>query len=109
MEGVREGKIGAAATESRSVALKLSFLGANPHVCLEPLETLETHVSHLIGNDPSKWRTDVPVWGGVRYVHLYPGIDLEVSGRGGVWAWQVYTSRMLTWPTCRFRWRGQIT
>ena len=32
--------------------------------------------------DPTKWYPDVPVWGGVRYLDLYPGIDLELSGVG---------------------------
>ena len=66
--------------------LRLRFLGANPHPRLEPFQRLETHVSYFIGNDPAKWRADVPVWGGVRYVGLYPGVDLEVSGEGGAGA-----------------------
>jgi hypothetical protein len=40
---------------------------------------LETHVSYFIGADPEKWRADVPVWGGVRYHELYPGVDLVVG------------------------------
>ena len=71
------------------VHLKLRFLGANPHPRLEPFHRLETHVSYFIGNDPAKWRADVPVWGGVRYVGLYPGVDLEVSGEGGRWGWRL--------------------
>jgi hypothetical protein len=69
--------------------LKLSFIGANPHPRLEPFDRLDTHVSYFIGSDPAKWRADVPVWGGVRYVDLYPGVDLEVMGDGGRWAWQL--------------------
>ncbi len=67
----------------RGVNLKLSFPGANPHPRLEPFNRLETHVSYFIGNDPAQWHADVPVWGGVRYVDLYPGIDLEVVGEDG--------------------------
>ncbi len=58
---------------------KLSFPGANPHPVLEPFDRLETHVSYFIGADPEKWRPDVPVWGGVRYRDLYPGVDLVVG------------------------------
>jgi len=29
------------------------------------------------------------VWGGVRYVGLYPGVDLELSGEGGRWGWRL--------------------
>ncbi len=62
------------------VHLKLSFLGANPQPRLEPFHRLHTHVSYFSGNDPTRWHADVPVWGGVRYVGLYPGMDLEVGG-----------------------------
>lgn len=65
------------------VNLKLSFVGANPHPHLEPFNRLETHISFFIGNDPEKWRPDVPVWASVTYKNLYPGLDLELTGDGG--------------------------
>ncbi|MBN1921670.1 MAG: SBBP repeat-containing protein, partial [Anaerolineae bacterium] len=67
----------------RGVNLRLSFPNANPHPRLEPFDRLETTVSYFLGNDPDGWRPAVPVWGGVRYVDLYPGIDLEVTSEGG--------------------------
>ncbi len=67
----------------KGVNLKLSFPGANPHPRLEPFNRLDTHVSYFIGNDPTQWHADVPVWGGVRYIDLYPGIDLEFTGESG--------------------------
>ena len=71
------------------VNLRLSFPGANPHPRLEPFDRLETHVSYFIGADPAKWRADVPVWGGVRYRDLYPGVDLEITGENGQWQWRL--------------------
>lgn len=65
------------------VNLKLSFPGAASQPRLEPFSKLDAAVSFFTGNDPSKWRTDVAAWGGVRYVDLYPGIDLEVIGLNG--------------------------
>ncbi|MBN2547987.1 MAG: SBBP repeat-containing protein, partial [Anaerolineales bacterium] len=65
------------------VNIKLSFPGANPNPRLEPFNRLETSVNYFLGNDPAGWRSEVPVWGGVRYKDLYPGIDLEVSGESG--------------------------
>ena len=44
---------------------------------------LDAKVSFLTGADPSQWRADVPAWAGVRYVELYPGIDLEITGQDG--------------------------
>jgi len=72
--------------ERQGVDLRLSFPGANPDPRLEPFNRLETTVSYFVGDDPDRWRSDAPVWGGVRYVDLYPGIDLEVTGEGGRWA-----------------------
>jgi hypothetical protein len=65
------------------IAIRLSFASANPHPAMEPFNHLETHVSFFTGSDPAKWRADVPAWGGVRYVDLYPGIDLELTGDQG--------------------------
>jgi len=74
---------GAGGLGRQGVNLKLTFPGANPHTHLEPFNRLDTHVSYFIGNDPDKWRPDAPVWGGVRYVDLYPGIDLEFTSENG--------------------------
>ena len=70
-------------TPRKATNIKLSFVGANPHPRLEPFDRLDTVVSYFIGNEPEKWRPDVPVWGGVRYVDLYPGVDLEITSEGG--------------------------
>jgi hypothetical protein len=67
----------------QGVALHLSFVGANPHPRLEPFDPLDTRVSYFIGNQPAEWQSDLPVWGGVRYVNLYPGIDLEITDQNG--------------------------
>jgi len=72
--------------------VRLSFPGANHHPQLEPFKRLDTHVSYFIGNDPDQWRADVPVWGGVRYVDLYPGVDLEATSEGGRWTWRMVCS-----------------
>ncbi len=73
----------------KGVNLRLSFADANPHSRLEPFNRLETAVNSFAGNDPARWHSDVPVWGGVRYVDLYPGIDLEVTNKSEHWAWRL--------------------
>ena len=73
----------------RVVNLKLSFPGANPYPRLEPFNRLETVFNYYHGNDPARRYTGVPVWGGVRYVDLYPGVDLEITGQGSHWTWRL--------------------
>jgi len=41
---------------------------------------LEGKSNHFIGNDPARWRTNIPRFGGVRYNQIYPGIDLLYYG-----------------------------
>lgn len=64
-----------------SVMLKKTLLGANqtPNVCGE-LE-IEYKCNFFKGNDPSKWRADVPNFEEIRYVDIYPGIDLRFYGK----------------------------
>jgi len=39
--------------------------------------------NYLIGNDPSKWRRNVPQFSRVRYSGIYPGVDLVYYGNHG--------------------------
>ncbi len=77
----------------KGVNIKLSFVGANPHPRIEPFDRLDTKVSYFFGNDPANWHADVPVWGGVRYVDIYPGVDLELASESGQ-----YSQRMIAHP-----------
>ena len=71
--------------EVHGTNLKLSFPGSNPNVQIQPLNPLTTTVSYFLGNDPAQWRPDVPVYGAVRYVDLYPGVDLVLDGQDAFW------------------------
>lgn len=76
-------------TSTRGLNIRLTFPGANPHPRLEPFDRLDTTVSYFTGSDPSGWRSNVPVWSGVRYVDLYPDVDLEIRSETGRWTWQL--------------------
>ncbi len=73
----------------RAVALRLSFPGANPNPKLEPFDPRDATLNYHRGSDPEGWHTGVPVWGGVRYRDLYPGIDLAFGGANGDWTWRL--------------------
>ena len=67
----------------KGINLKLSFVDANPQPEIEPFDLLDTKMNYFLGNDPDKWRSNVPVYGGVRYKDIYPGIDLELTSENG--------------------------
>ncbi len=81
----------AAKKPRKGVNLRLNFVGANPNPRIESFDPLDAKVSYFIGNDSTKWKSNVPTWGGVRYVGLYPGVDLEISSEKGQWVWRFIT------------------
>jgi hypothetical protein len=68
---------------SNAVSIRLQFIGRSQAMRLEPFMPLEATVSYYRGNDPTSFHAGVPVWGGVRYVELYPGVDLEMTSQEG--------------------------
>lgn len=67
----------------QGISLRFGFEGANSSPEIVPFGPLDTQVSYFAGPDPAAWRAEVPVWRGVRYRDLYPGIDLELTAEGG--------------------------
>jgi len=60
--------------------LRMSFADANPDARVAGLEELPGKAHYFIGNDPAKWRINVPTYAKVRYREVYPGIDLVYYG-----------------------------
>ena len=56
--------------------LRLSLKDANPNPRITGLSELPGKTNYFIGNDPKKWRTDVPTYAKVKYEAIYPGVDL---------------------------------
>jgi hypothetical protein len=62
--------------------LTANFVGANPNPEVIAEGQMEYKYNYFIGNDPSKWHTDVPNYEAVTLKDIYPGIDLKYSGDG---------------------------
>jgi hypothetical protein len=67
----------------RALALRVSFVGANPDAVVAGRGELPGKVNVFKGSDPSKWRTSIPTFREVTYRDLWPGIDLVYRGRPG--------------------------
>ena len=58
------------------------FVGANPNPEVIAEGQMEYKCNYFLGNDPSKWHTDVPNYEAITLKDIYPGIDLKYSGDG---------------------------
>jgi hypothetical protein len=63
-----------------SSLLRMKLLGANRTPRAEGLERLSGTSNYFIGNDPKKWRTDIPNYAKVQFEGIYPGVDLVYYG-----------------------------
>jgi hypothetical protein len=65
------------------LVLTAKFVGANPNPEVVGENMMEYKCNYFLGNEPSKWRTDVPNYEAITLKNIYPGIDLRYSGRRG--------------------------
>jgi hypothetical protein len=66
-----------------SVKLHMQVLGANLASRVVGAAELPGKANYFIGNDPAKWRTNVPTYAQVKYESVYPGVDLIYYGNRG--------------------------
>jgi hypothetical protein len=65
--------------QTRSV-VRLRFDGVDDAHRVVNAERLPGIVNYYIGNEPSRWLTNLPTYAGIVYEQLYPGIDLRYDG-----------------------------
>ncbi len=73
---------GARASMSPQV-VRLRVRGASRASIPAAEDPLPGRVNYFIGNDPSRWRTNIATYNKVRYAGVYPGIDLIYYGTEG--------------------------
>jgi endonuclease/exonuclease/phosphatase family metal-dependent hydrolase len=59
---------------------RLLFINADRNPEVVPVDNTEHKVNYFIGNDESKWRSNIQTSRTVIYKELYPNIDLKVYG-----------------------------
>jgi len=60
--------------------LRMKLRNANPATRVTGVDELAGTSNYFIGNDPAKWRTNVPTYAKVKYEGIYSGIDLVYYG-----------------------------
>jgi hypothetical protein len=63
-----------------NAALRMKLVKANRAAKVSGAEELPGKNNYFIGNDPKKWRTNVPTYAKVKYEGIYSGVDLVYYG-----------------------------
>ncbi|MCG8575645.1 MAG: gliding motility-associated C-terminal domain-containing protein [Flavobacteriales bacterium] len=75
--------------EYKEHVVKTQFVGANPSPLLEHSEESPFYENYLIGNDPSKWVSNLRLYEEVEYFNLYDDIDLHLYQTNGTLKYDV--------------------
>jgi uncharacterized protein (TIGR03437 family) len=76
-----EGPVLGIAEKARLAVVRMRFDGGRRSPKIEGVNATSGISNYFIGNDPAKWRTDVPQFEKVRYRDVYPGIDVIFYGK----------------------------
>lgn len=69
--------------EYASVAYRMKWLNANKdQLKTSAFSNHEFYHNYFIGNDPERWKSNVPVYKGISYENLYPGVKVNYYGDG---------------------------
>lgn len=63
-------------------AYRVNFVGANTSVRYEGGEKRDYYYNYFVGNDSSKWRGNVGLFGSVTQKNIYNGIDVVIYSKG---------------------------
>jgi Beta-propeller repeat len=65
---------------SAAAVIRMNLLGANSDTELAAADLQRGKIHYFLGKDPSKWHSNIPLYGRVNYHELYPGVDLAFHG-----------------------------
>lgn len=64
-----------------ATVVRMQIIGANPSARIVGVEPLAGKVNYFRGGNPEQQVTNVPTYARVRYVDLYPGVEMVYYGR----------------------------
>jgi hypothetical protein len=79
----RKEAVVALAKGDEAVALRLAFLGANPHPGIEGARSAPGRVNYQRGSERARWHAALPTYNQIVYRDLWPGIDMVFRGGAG--------------------------
>jgi hypothetical protein len=67
--------------QAETAVVRMKLAGAGRPGQVAGLDKLPGLSSYFIGNDPAKWRTNIPNYARIQYQGVYPGVDLVCYGK----------------------------
>ena len=91
---------------SEILMIKTSLINANSNPQVIGLDQIEYKCNYFLGNETSKWRTDVPNYRAIKFEDVYPGIDLKYYGDGRLMEYDFVVSPGADYSQIEMRYDG---
>lgn len=88
-------------------AYATTFVGANLQAAVRGENKLPGYSNYFLGNDQSRWASEVPGYADVRYQQLYPGIDLHFYSKERVLEYDFEVAAGADAKLIKLRYNGQ--
>jgi hypothetical protein len=89
---ISEAEIGEGLGDLESVFIRVGFRDCNSDFEVDGDGLLSCRSNYFLGNDPSRWRTDVPAFSALTLVNIYDGIDIRYYCRDGKFEYDLLVS-----------------
>ncbi|MEO8067088.1 MAG: PKD domain-containing protein [Flavobacteriales bacterium] len=87
-------------------AWQMQFVGSDPNVRVTADGRSPVYANYFLGNDPSKWASDVHPYGTVQYADLWPGSDLLLHSGGDHFKYDITLDNAAAAGQVRFSYAG---
>lgn len=78
--------------EKQITFLNLKLINANNNTKMIGVDELPGKVNYLLGKDSKKWHTNISTYKKVKYLDVYPGVDMIYYGNDGQLEWDFIVS-----------------
>jgi hypothetical protein len=96
----------AADAKTTQTIVRMQLVGANPNAKVEALDERSGRVNYLRGMDPTRWLTNVPTYGSIKYTSVYAGVDLVYYGRSSQLEYDLVVAPGVSHDVITFRFEG---
>lgn len=78
--GTARERVRVSTTAAAKATVRMKLVGANGKAEVVGIDQQFPTVNYFVGNDPQKWRTNIPTFAQTKYTDVYRGVDLVYHG-----------------------------
>ena len=90
----------------QTASLRMQLVGANRRARLNGENQLSARTNYFVGNDPQRWRSDVPNYERVKVQEVYHGVEVIYYGSGQQLEYDFNVAPGATYKAIRLRFSG---